>query len=1068
MGGGRGVVLCLCPPCPNSFTIVHCMRRALLISGTLLVVATAFGVFAWLQQDIQVGTQRTLDPATRPGATTQIGAIGRGTGAWMTSFDRNTGLPKTRFRGDEFTPKGGDQILVDRPLAEFYIGDDRSSVIRIAGKTGLVIIPGQGPRIRADFSSTPTQPPSRGSMRDVTVTYFPTREDLEQNHPQLILTLNNAYFDNETFEIATEDYTDDQGRVVPAREVPVVVRGDTLDFDGRGLQIRWDDQRRDSSQPGTTRSNRLRSLTVFHGEQLVLKKGIDELRRRSEPSRPVNSLGRLSPAAVQLAATDRSMAVKQAVVATAKKGDIYRAIFADNVTVTQAQQTLATAQQLYVDFLSPRSDDQTQDANTSPARAGNPAATASAVTDDAASSPLKKDVPTVIRWAGPLTVALAPDEPIKPQNADDAVIHLAGSDQAPVHLNDNGVQIDGMWVAYQIANREARVEGSPGHPARISSQHNDRGFQLITPQLRYFPGEKTGKAVLRGPSSAVITTMSKDKPQTLSASWKELAEATLVGRTGDAAISSLHLEGDVNVTHPQIPQFKAGSLDLRFKPAAAGPESRDPVLEQIAASRDVDCILIDRRGQQSHIRCQSLKVAVETRPDGEPYPASIDADGSVYATDGKAYIQGQKIRADLGASGDKKAGDELVVGPNLRNLRAAGQVQIKSAKGELVNADRVQVIQQDGKQHVILEGIPGTPASVQDAQSLLAGNFIEYDGAGETVQITGGGRLVVPDSRKGKTGKGMPIEINWTGPASVSGPKDNVTVDGGVRIHYVDASGMINDAAGDHIDVTLARNLDESASASAGARQMAFLSGKYAKQVVLSATQGRDILLRSLKPGANNTIARQVNILGPRLECYLAPDGKPDRVEIPAPPGGMARMLYVLLPAATRTPVASKDPLQGKNLAGATAFGWKDRLIYDASKGQFIMRGDVLVRHEPQTLADKSFEIRCDTAIADVAVGDREDTAAKAPGDTMGTGDFTRLVLTGRPVQLKRGVEELTSPTVEYDPKTDDVLAMGSQSDPVRVEQGLKTGSFESVRMNLKTNAFDVTGASGQGRRPAR
>src|ERR1035437_2293249 len=117
------------------------MRRVLLISGTLLVVAVAFGVFAWLQQDIQVATQRPLNPATRP-ATTQIGAIGRGTAAWMTSFDRNTGLPKTRFRGDEFTPKGGDQILVDHPQAEFYTGRDRASVIRIAGRTGLVIIPG--------------------------------------------------------------------------------------------------------------------------------------------------------------------------------------------------------------------------------------------------------------------------------------------------------------------------------------------------------------------------------------------------------------------------------------------------------------------------------------------------------------------------------------------------------------------------------------------------------------------------------------------------------------------------------------------------------------------------------------------------------------------------------------------------------------------------------------------------------------------------------------------------------------------------------------------------------------
>ena len=900
-------------------------RRVLLISGTLLAVAIAFGVFAWLQQDIHIATQRTLNPATRPGATAQIGAIGRGTDVWMPIFDRNTGLPKARFRGYEFTPKGGDQVLVDRPLAEFYIGRDRSSVIRIAGKTGLVIIPGKGPRIRADLSFTPTEPPSRGSMHDVTVTYFPTREDLEQNHPQLTLTLNNAFFDNETFEIATEDYTDDQGRVVPAHEVPVVVRGDTLDFDGRGLQIRWDD-----------RSNRLRSLTVFHGEQLVLKKGIDELRRGPAAGRPAASLGRLAPAAVQLAATDRHTAVQQAVAVTAKQGDIYRATFVDNVTVTQAMQTLATAQQLYVDFLSPRSDDQTQDATKAPARAANPAATAPAAADHAA-SPLKKGVPTVIRWAGPLTVTLAPDEPIKPQSSDDAVIHFAGSEGKPVHLRfaaDGGKsarELEGMWVAYEIQTGEARVEGSPESPARISEQRSsNRSFQLSTPQLRVFAD---GKAVLRGPSTAVITSDTKDGPQKISAAWKELGEATFSGKPGESDITNLHLQGDVNVTNVRIPQFKAGTLDLKFKPPADGAQSKEPVLEQVLASHDVDCILVDRRNRQSHIRCQNLKVGVEIGPDGNPYPSSIDADGSVYAYQDKpgtdtSYIKAQRVRADLVPPSEQQStGSDEYELAGLRNLHASGQVEIqsstkegtKSEKKELVKAERVQVIQENRKRHVVLEG---TPASVQhtaqNAQSLLSGNFIEYDESAETVQITGGGRLVVPDSSKSKTAMGMPIEINWTGPANISGPKNKITVDGGIRIHYVDANGVINDASGDHIDVALADNPVEPTTQPAKTGSLDFLGNKHAQQFVLSATQSRDIYLRSLKPDANNTntIVRQINIFGPRLECSLAPDGKPARIEIPALPGGMARMLYVLLPAATRTPVASKDPLQGKNLAG--------------------------------------------------------------------------------------------------------------------------------------------------------
>lgn len=1047
------------------------MRRILLISGTVLVVAIAFGVFAWLQQDIHVSSQRALNPTTRSATGTQIGAIGRGAGAWVTSFDRNTGLPKTRFHGDEFTPKGGDQILVDHPEAEFYTGRDRSSVIRITGKTGLVIIPGQGPRIRSDFSSTPTQPPSRGSMRDVTVTYFPSRADLEQNHPQLTLTLNNAYFDNETFEIATEDYTDEQGRTILARDVPVVVRGDALDFDGRGLLIRWDD-----------RSNRLRSLTVFHGEQLVLKKGIDALRSRPT-TKPVAALPQ---GMVRLAATDNRIAVKNAAAATTRPGDIYRATFAEDVVVTQEEQTLATAQQLHVDFLSSGSDDRPQEATESPARAAKSARTSPAPAaapppaptdiERHASSPLKKDVPVVIRWSGPLTVTLAPDEPIKPLSSDDAVIHFAGSEGKPVHLRvaadggENARELEGMWVAYEILTGEARVEGSPASPARISEQRSgNRSFQLSTPQLRVFAD---GKAVLRGPSTAVITSNTKDGPQTINAAWKELGEATFSGKPGESDITNLHLQGDVNVTNVRIPQFKAGTLDLQFKP---GSGSSEPILQQITASRDVDCVIADRNGEKrNNIRCQNLKVAVDQGPDGQPYPSSIDADGSVYAYEDKpgtdrSYIKAQHVRADLVAPSEQqsKRGDEYELA-GLRNLHASGQVEMQSVrddhgkpKRELIKAERVNVVQDGATQHVVLEGAPASILeSVNDAQSMLAGGFIEYDSAGQTVQITGGGRLVVPDSSMSKNAKGMPIEITWTGPANISGPKNNITVDGGIRIHYVDASGVINDASGDHIDVTLAANPVEPTTKPAKTGQPDFLSGKHAQQFVLSATQGHDIYLRSLKPGPNNTIARQINILGPRLECSLAPDGKPGRIEIPAPPGGMGRMLYVLLPAATRTPVASKDPLQGNNLAGATAFGWKDRLVYDAAKGQFMMRGDVLVRHEPQSVAGKPFEVKCDTAIADVASGAMQGTAAKAADSA----DITRLVLTGRPVQIKRDPEELTAATVEYDPKTDDVIAIGSQGDPVQVEKGLKTGSFQSVRMNLKTNAFDVTGASGQGR----
>ena len=83
------------------------------------------------------------------------------------------------------------------------------------------------------------QAPTRGQMCDVIITYYLSQEDIGQKPPQLTMTLNNAYFDNETYEIATEGYTDSSGRKIDGKDVPIQVRGDSFDFDGKGLYLRW-------------------------------------------------------------------------------------------------------------------------------------------------------------------------------------------------------------------------------------------------------------------------------------------------------------------------------------------------------------------------------------------------------------------------------------------------------------------------------------------------------------------------------------------------------------------------------------------------------------------------------------------------------------------------------------------------------------------------------------------------------------------------------------------------------------------------------------------------------------
>src|SRR5256885_6656080 len=71
--------------------------------------------------------------------------------------------------------------------------------------------------------------------------------------------MNNASFDQETFRIQTESY-ERNGKIIPADQVEVQVRGRDYDFNGRGLDIRWNE-----------RDRRLQQLEIAHGEQLTAK-----------------------------------------------------------------------------------------------------------------------------------------------------------------------------------------------------------------------------------------------------------------------------------------------------------------------------------------------------------------------------------------------------------------------------------------------------------------------------------------------------------------------------------------------------------------------------------------------------------------------------------------------------------------------------------------------------------------------------------------------------------------------------------------------------------------------------
>ena len=346
--------------------------------------------------------------------------------------------------------------------------------------------------------------------------------------------------------------------------------------------------------------------------------------------------------------------------------------------------------------------------------------------------------PVLINWEGPLIVVPAPREPLRPQSTHDAIVRLVSRGSKPVHMQMGDGWIDSTVVAYQLDKEFAWVDGSADRPVQMADA---RGSVLTTPQLRY--SHSDGHAVLRGPSSAVIKTEQGGKPQTINATWTERAGAMLTGSAGESSLTSLRLDGNVVIKHPQIRKFSAGALAMEFAPAKGSKAA--PQVQQIIASENVDCAFEDKAAKVRAIRAQKLVLDMVKDEKGEPYPHHIKAEGSVVAGDEQEEIRAESIDADLSPAAGKSNEDSAQLA-GLEKLVAAGNVQLKSAKGELVKGDRLQVRQSAERSSWYL--LEGNPATVAQKGSSLSAGFIEIDTASEQALITGGGKLVLASAKK--------------------------------------------------------------------------------------------------------------------------------------------------------------------------------------------------------------------------------------------------------------------------------------------------------------------------------
>jgi len=599
------------------------MRSILLIVGTVVVLAVVFGLYMASQSHEASVPQ--LAAEAKPPTDVPVGPLAgeqqlhQGEDAFFQVFDKHTGEVTSQYRAHQYDPQPDGTVLLDLPEADFFLNDGQ--VMKVRGKHGRVVMP---PGAQGSKSVGAGQTPSRGTLFDVTLTMFRNRRSTQ---PYETCTVDNLEFDNDSFRIAAGPIVDASGNVVVAADqVPVTIRGNDYDFDGRGLLIKWDE-----------RDRHLRLLQIDHGRRLIIKHpntggvqapgmgvtqlpGMREARGDALASADRGAAGLLLADATSAGPESDQTANQPAATEPATTEAVihelpYEATFNRDVVITQAGQTLATGDRMDVDFINkngPAStsggaaaqgktgvgpSDQTEGGEASAHhRGGRGAADQPAGargSSGAATQPTTQpSPPIIINWTGSLTVApfVAGD-----LATGDSVVQMS-SERSAVVLDREGSHARCASFRYHTIDDSLNMTSSPGCP--LVQVDSSDGSHITTPQLQYDGATQT--AELEGTGHAILpvqgkgapaqaqspTTSPTTRPAQLEASWSRLctlvfseptepATRPAAGRAAGRAmvIRRATLDGDVHVDHPQI-ALQAGLLDLTFDPPAAEPTTQ--------------------------------------------------------------------------------------------------------------------------------------------------------------------------------------------------------------------------------------------------------------------------------------------------------------------------------------------------------------------------------------------------------------------------------------------------------------------------------------------------------------
>ncbi len=1092
------------------------MRSFLLICATIFVLALALFAYLWFQPDVaEQPAQRMLveKPASRPSSTTKIAGLGVVDSAWILRIDPKTGELASRFRGDEYDPQPDNSVLVKHPEADFFSNDGKQR-IHIAGQTGRVILAGTAAREAGNFSGK-MEPPSRGLLHDVVITLF---EPADAPEPSVTATMNNAAFDNDAFRIETTAFTDADGHHVPADQVPVKVRGNDYDFDGRGLVIAWNE-----------RDRKLQLLEIEHGERLTIKnlKALNNPQLtglQSNPcpgDRPLDGMlasrdqsdvmliaeirkrhltrAQMRRAATRRAAAEAQVEAERAAAAHHATPTIYRATFNGDVHILESDKRIGTADLMNVDVLQgsppgtqPTSKTAAATTHSADLSASKPATRHtpahhehSPTTEPTTSAASKLPKPTsrplqgpiTVRWTGKLRVVPLDQTPLQ-QNIkpNKAIVQLIGN---PVVLDRDGSHITCASASYNSGDESADLTSSPSVPlVRLADA---RGAVFLTPHLIYTETAPQQKfATLIGPSTGTIPLKDTDaKMQFVHASWQDQCKLTLTtDEDGRTQIQHAQLTKDVVVNHPQL-DLTSNELGLDFAPVTnrhPAPRNSDAVevdLRQIVATGNVHAKMHNAEGKVQTLDTNRLEVDTGTDADGDTFVRVIDASGNVVSRADEGMLTSGHLVAYLKPPTSKpavtqpattqplaqaitkpKSASPFGNSADLDHLIAEDHVRYATTQGSTATADRLAIEPDNGYQRVVLTG---TPATVGSPTSRVRSNLIRFTPDANFAEIPGPGTLhATSQPSRGSTDR------NLQGAQSVDiAWSGSATINGKTNLINIDNSVKVVAHESDGTTNTATSNhlvatlMDRPTTQPATRKSKTSESALMENKDIAAAKLLGNVEVNSALNSPQGELLRGFYLSSEEIDY----DKLAGRMVVPVP----GKMLYQDHRAGPAT--QPEGPTVGSG-RGATAFEWKKSLVYDESVHLATLTGDVAIVHHSEGRQSQPF--RLDAQLVTAQFESAPTTQRQGPARADETAALRlKLVTAEDHVHVSSARATFDAFRLTYDPINHLLTARGTADNPGRLYDS-STGSastFSTLEWNTQTDQFKITNASGRMRR---